>query len=166
MQDELFKAEHDIRSLRQRYQTQGAFTTSDVVFTEWYDKSSIRFKVRNLNLDNQGNALFVREDGSIEATMEIMHDCQKCGNAINQIIVGIGGEEKAQACVWNGFQSSNGWKTVAYTLKVPKKKGVYYVRNRYAQAYRCGDALEGWWKIDRPEGSTSDSNIGVIVVSP
>ena len=98
--------------------------------------------------------------------MEIMHDCQKCGNAINQIIVGIGGEEKAQACVWNGFQSSNGWKTVAYTLKVPKKKGVYYVRNRYAQAYRCGDALEGWWKIDRPEGPTSDSNIGVIVVSP
>ena len=135
------------------------------MFTEPYDKSNIRFKVRNLNLDNQGNALFVRQGGRIKATMEILHDCHECGTAINQIIVGIGDEQEAQACVWNGLQSSNGWKTVAFTLRVPEAVGVYYVRTRYAQAYRCGEAL-GWWRIDRPNGPTAKSNIGVIAVSP
>ena len=81
LQDELYQRAHDIRSLRKRYQTQGAPLTSGIVFTERYGKSSIRFKVRNLNLDNQGNAKFVRKGGRIEATMEIMHDCQECGTA-------------------------------------------------------------------------------------
>jgi hypothetical protein len=103
--------------------------------------------------------------GQIEAVMEISHDCKSCDNAINQIIVGIDGEQEAQACAWNGLQSSNGWTTVRFYLDIPQAAGVYCVRTRYAQANGCVDAL-GWWKVDRPAGPGPGSNLGVIVVSP
>jgi hypothetical protein len=86
-----------------------------------------RFIVRNLNIEDQGDAVWLKSGGTVSATMEINHNCPKCGLAINQIIVGIAGENKAQA-------------------------------------YNCQDAL-GWWKIDRPNGPTSESNIGVVIVT-
>ncbi|MBD2613864.1 formylglycine-generating enzyme family protein [Nostoc punctiforme FACHB-252] len=95
--------------------------------------------------------------------MEINHDCPECGTAINQIIVGIAGENQAQACVWIGGSTSNGWQTVSFSLNIPYTPGVYYIRTRYAQAYNSEDAL-GWWKVDRPDGPTEAANIGAIIV--
>ncbi len=80
---------------------------------------------------------------------------------MNQIIVGIAGEEKAQACIWSGGKYSNGWKSARFSLDAPKMPGVYYIRVRYAQDYSCENALD-WWKIDRPYGPTLESNIGFI----
>lgn len=51
-----------------------------------------------------------------------------------------------------------------FVLTIPSKAGTYFVRTRYAQAYNCQDALN-WWKIARPHGPTSESNIGVITVT-
>ncbi len=34
--------------------------------------------------------------------MEVLHNCISCGNAINQIIVGLSSDQKAQVSVWNG----------------------------------------------------------------
>lgn len=165
LQDEMFQQELDIRNMRKRYQTEGVRQSSDIVFTEHYNKNSIRFKVRNLNLKGEGNALLVRKGGLVEATMEIKQDCPECGTTINQIIVGTSDKTEAQSCVWNGLYSSKGWKEVAFTLKVPDAAGVYYIRARYAQANGCRGALS-WWKVDRPNGPSSASNIGVVIVSP
>lgn len=123
-----------------------------------------RFRVRNLNIEDQGDAVWLKRGGTVSATLEINHDRPQRGSAINQIIVGIGGEEKAQACVWNGLQTSDGWKIVPFVLTISSEPGTYYVRTRYAQAYSSRDAL-GWWKVDRPDGPTSDSNIGVVIVT-
>ena len=91
--------------------------------------------------------------------MEINHNCLDCGGAVNQIIIGLGGGKEAQACVWSGMQSSGGWESVNFEIKLPHKKGVYYLRSRYAQAYNCSNSL-GWWKVDLPEGPKI--NIGVF----
>ena len=122
-----------------------------------------RFSVRNLNLNGAGARLSMPGGGTVKATLEINHDCPACGGAINQIIVGLAGEDRAQACVWNGGQSSSGWQTVSFTLKIPEAPGTYEVRTRYAQAYNCKDAL-GWWKVDRPDGPGAQSTIGVVGV--
>ena len=50
----------------------------------------------------------VSRGGEFPVSMDILHDCTSCGNAINQVIVGIGGEERAQISVWNGKQRSGG----------------------------------------------------------
>ena len=123
-----------------------------------------RYVVSNLNIDGRGNRIVQKRGGRLRATLEVFHDCPECGGAINQIIVGIGGEEKAQSCIWNGGQSSSGWQTARFELEVPDTPGIYYVQTRYAQAYGCDTSLD-WWKIDRPNGPTSDSNIGYIHVT-
>jgi len=124
---------------------------------------SDRFTVRNLALNGQGNVLTLNGGGTIRATLEVNHNCPGCGGAINQIIVGLGDENGAQACVWNGGSSSSGWQTTQFDLTVPTKPGVYYVRTRYAQAFGCSTSL-GWWKVDRPAGPTQASNIGAVIV--
>jgi formylglycine-generating enzyme required for sulfatase activity len=122
-----------------------------------------RFLTRNLQLSGEGNQIYLNKGGQINATMEINHNCPECGTAINQIIVGIAGENQAQACVWIGGSTSNGWQDVAFSLNIPYTPGVYYIRTRYAQAYNSEDALN-WWKVDRSDGPTSEANIGSVVV--
>jgi formylglycine-generating enzyme required for sulfatase activity len=122
-----------------------------------------RFLTRNLQLSSEGNQIYLSKGGQINATMEINHDCPECATAINQIIVGIAGENQAQACVWIGGSTSNGWKTVSFSLNIPYTPGIYYIRTRYAQAYNSKDAL-GWWKVDRTDGPTEEANIGAVVV--
>lgn len=134
-------------------------TLSGEIFSE-----KDRFLVRNLSIEDQGNAVWIRSGGTLSATIEINHNCPKCGSAINQIIVGMAGENKAQACVWSGLQTSEGWKLAPFVLTVPNNPGTYFVRVRYAQAYNCQDALN-WWKVNRPNGPTSESNIGVVIVT-
>jgi hypothetical protein len=165
--NELMRAENALKQIRDQFNLLNApvIAPSSDVFTEAYGGGTgIRFQVRNLNLDEQGNAIWLKGGGEINATIEINHDCRECGNAINQIIVGIGGESAAQACVWSGQQSSNGWQPASFSLKVPSAVGTYKIRTRYAQAYTCDDAL-GWWTVDRPDGPTAASDIGVVVVT-
>ena len=172
-------------------------------FTEVYGGGDgFRFKVRNVKINEKENIVQLKKGGLIiDVTMEILHDCEECGNAVNQIIVGLGGEEKAQVSVWNGKQRSGGelmivnpytkyhalcednpgkaeWVKVYFQLKIPEKSGVYYIRTRYAQDYqgnlRTEEGLKhqqkiyeaplGWWRVDRPSGPSSESNIGAIIV--
>jgi uncharacterized protein YjbI with pentapeptide repeats len=136
----------------------------DAIFTEPFGGGRFnRFQTRNLNLEQQGNRVAKRAGGQFQVTLEVLHDCPECGGAINQIIVGLGGEEKAQTCVWIGGQSSGGWQSVSFTLTVPNTPGIYYVRTRYAQAYTEFDALS-WWKVDRPNGPSSGANLGYVRV--
>jgi hypothetical protein len=170
-------------------------------FTEPYSESEIRYKVKNVNIDGEGKIKKSSSGGTYEVEMEILHDCESCGDAINQVIVGLSSDERAQISVWHGKNRSGGpsmivnpgtavasfvednygpaeWVKVYFTIDVPDKPGEYYLRTRYAQAY-TGNLLRNpkaideqeiyqepldWWKVDRPNGPLSDSNIGVIIV--
>ena len=122
-----------------------------------------RFTVRNLALNGQGSVLTLAGGGTIRATLDVNQNCPSCGGAINQIIIGLGGAGQAQACIWNGGSSSNGWQPTQFNLTIPNQPGIYYVRARYAQAFGCGTALN-WWKVDRPAGPTEKANIGAVIV--
>ena len=120
--------------------------------------------IKDVTIEGKGDKHYVNlDDTAVNIEMEILHNCESCGGAINQIIVGLSSSEIAQKCVWIGGKSSYGWETVQFSLNVPQKKGVYYIRSRYAQAYNCNNALK-WWKVDRINGPTKTSNIGTIVV--
>ncbi|MDX1958462.1 MAG: DUF255 domain-containing protein [Leptospiraceae bacterium] len=160
-----------------------------------------RFKIRKVNIEHTGNVHTREKGGFVRVSMEILHDCSSCGNSVNQIIVGLGGEAKAQESVWNGKQRSGGallvvnsgtevealaednsgpaeWVQVFFKIKIPDQKGTYFLRARYAQGYqgrlmtKAGlkrkqpvfEKVLGWWKVDRPEGPDSSSNIGAIIV--
>ncbi|WP_247699117.1 MULTISPECIES: hypothetical protein [unclassified Streptomyces] len=41
-------------------------------------------------------------------TFDLLHDCSEGGNAVNQVIVGLAGQDRVQASVWNGEQRSGG----------------------------------------------------------
>ena len=125
-----------------------------------------RFVVRNVRLAGQGPSITVSNGGVVEGTMEIQHNCPGCGGAINQVIVGLGGEAQAQQCVWNGGSHSRGFETVRFQLVIPNQPGTYEVRVRYAQAYSCQQGALGWWRVDRPAGPDARSNIGVVIVQP
>ena len=119
----------------------------------------IRFRIRDVRIDGRANVVRVRGGGSHEVSFDLLHDCSECGNAVNQVIVGLAGQERAQASVWNGKQRSGGgvrvvnagtrvealaednpgpaeWVNVSCDLVVPDEPGVYSVRARYAQAYQ------------------------------
>lgn len=118
-----------------------------------------RFRIREVRIDGGGAEARVRGGGSYRVEFEVLHDCGMCGNAVNQVIVGLAGEDRAQASVWNGKQRSGGglkvvnagtsvealaednpgpaeWVDVACELVVPDEPGAYSVRARYAQAYQ------------------------------
>jgi hypothetical protein len=121
--------------------------------------TGFRFKIRDVRIDGHGDSVCVREGGMYEVSFDILHDCSECGNAVNQVIVGLAGEDRAQASVWNGKQRSGGgprvvnagtrvaamaednpgpaeWVNVSFGIVVPDEPGTYFVRARYAQAYQ------------------------------
>jgi hypothetical protein len=121
--------------------------------------TGFRFKIRNVAIDGQGDTVRVRGGGSHEVSFEVLHDCPECGNAVNQVIVGLAGQDRAQSSVWNGKQRSGGgakvvnsgtdvaavaednpgpaeWVAVSCDIVVPDGPGTYSVRARYAQAYQ------------------------------
>jgi hypothetical protein len=121
--------------------------------------TGFRFKIRNVEIDGQGDTVHVRGGGSHEVSFEVLHDCRECGNAVNQVIVGLAGQDRAQSSVWNGKQRSGGrakvvnsgtdvaavaednpgpaeWVQVSCDIVVPDEPGTYSVRARYAQAYQ------------------------------
>ncbi|MEU8974551.1 hypothetical protein AB0D11_35690 [Streptomyces monashensis] len=132
-------------------------TTALTPDTEMVEPS--RFRIRNVKIDGQGDVVKVQGGGSHQLSFDVLHDCSGCGNAINQVIVGLAGQDRAQASVWNGKQRSGGglkvvnagtsvealaednpgpaeWVNVSCDLVVPGEAGVYPVRARYAQAYQ------------------------------
>ena len=165
--DDIGSHEASLKQVRDQFGLLNAplIAPSAAVFTEPYGGGTgIRFRLRNLSLEEQGNALLLGQGGTINATVELEHDCFECGTAINQIVVGLAGAEAAQSCIWSGLQSSNGWQPASFDLAIPASAGTYEVRARYAQAMTCGDAL-GWWRVDRANGPGAGSTIGVVVVS-
>lgn len=70
--------------------------------------TGFRFRIRDVRIDGRGHAVRVRAGGSYELDLELLHDCPECGNAVNQVIVGLAGQDRAQASVWNGEQRSGG----------------------------------------------------------
>jgi len=134
-----------------------ATETAPAPATEMVEPS--RFKIRNVKIEDQGDVVKVRGGGSHRLSFDLLHDCSMCGNAINQVIVGLAGQDRAQASVWNGKKRSGGglkvvnagtdvealaednggpaeWVNVSCDLVVPDEPGVYSVRARYAQAYQ------------------------------
>jgi hypothetical protein len=137
--------------------------------------TGFRFKVRNVEIDGQGETLHVRGGGSHELSFDLLHDCPECGNAVNQVIVGLAGQDRAQSSVWNGKQRSGGgavvvnpgtevaaaaaednpgpaeWVKVSCDIVGPGEPGTYSVRARYAQAYQ-GRLMTGEGRaIPQPE---------------
>ncbi|NEC20295.1 hypothetical protein [Streptomyces parvus] len=134
--------------------------TPDTEMVEPYGgRTGFRFKIRNVKIDGQANVVYARGGGSHTVSFDMLHDCWECGNAVNQVIVGLAGQDRAQASVWNGKQRSGGglllvnagthvqalaednpgaaeWVSVSCDLVVPDEPGVYSVRARYAQAYQ------------------------------
>ncbi len=133
------------------------------VFDPFDDRG--RFAVAHLVLDGQPHEVTVAPGATIAAHLDVFQDCPRCGNAINQIIVGFAGAPEAQACVWNGGARSNGWEHTQFTLVAPNEPGDYEVRVRYAQAYGCERGALGWWRVDRPNGPGPESTIGVVHVA-
>ena len=130
------------------------------IFTEDFggERAGFRYKVSNVKIEGGQNSLVSDKGGVFNIEMQVLHDCESCGNAINQIIVGLSSDEKAQVSVWNGKKRSGGptkvvnygsnleclaqdnndkaeWVKVYFSLNVPNEEGVYYIRTRYAQAY-------------------------------
>jgi hypothetical protein len=118
----------------------------------------IRYQVRNVAINGGGNIFRTKEGGEYNIEMEVLHDCSSCGNAINQIIVGLSTDKDAQVSVWNGKQRSGGnvmvvnsgtevacyvednpnkaqWVKVYFKIYAPDVTGIYYLRTRYSQAY-------------------------------
>ena len=138
----------------------GRFSSPGVEMIEPYGGGKgFRFKIRNVKIDGQGETVRVRGGGTHEVNFDVLHDCSECGNAINQVIIGLAGQDRAQASVWNGKQRSGGalktvnpgsavqamaqdnpgpaqWVNVSCDIVVPDKPGSYSVRARYAQAYQ------------------------------
>jgi hypothetical protein len=134
--------------------------SSDAVMVEPYGGGrGFRFKIRNVAIDGQGDTVRVRGGGPHEVSFEVLHDCRECGNAVNQVIVGLAGQDRAQSSVWNGKKRSGGgakvvnagtdvaaaaednpgpaeWVEVSCDIVVPDEPGPYSVRARYAQAYQ------------------------------
>lgn len=136
--------------------------------------TGFRFKIRNVKIDGQGDTVHVRGGGSHEVSFDVLHDCPECGNAVNQVIVGLAGQDRAQASVWNGKQRSGGrpkmvnwgtgveamaednpgpaeWVNVSCDIVVPDKPGTYPVRARYAQAYQGRLMTAEGRRIPQPE---------------
>jgi hypothetical protein len=133
-----------------------------------------RFRIRNVKIDASGNAAEVQGGVPYRISFDLLHDCSMCGNAVNQVIIGLAGEDRAQASVWNGKQRSGGgakvvnagtsvqavaednpgpaaWVNVWCDLVAPNKPGVYSIRARYAQAYQGRLMTAEGHKISQPE---------------
>ncbi|MEO0735848.1 MAG: TIR domain-containing protein [Cyanobacteria bacterium J06649_12] len=113
-------------------------------------------------LNGEGNTIDAAPGEVIYGSTNYRYDCPDCaGDSINQIIVGIAGENAAQACIYNGFSQAEGAST--FTLRAPEIPGRYDIRFRYAQAFGCEEGALGWWRVDSEP--TAAATIGTIVVT-
>lgn len=116
---------------------------------------------RGLQLAGQGLNLDLDRGGRVEASVELLVDCTNgCGpRDQQQVLVGFANAPEAQACVWQGTGSTNGWLAARFALELPNSPGVYEIRARKTRARSCPEAMT-LWKNHRGD----DPSIGVIVV--
>lgn len=119
--------------------------------------------LRDFRIGEGDRNVVVAAPGSpVQGSTAYEYNCPNCdAGSINQIILGIDGQDRAQACIYNGRIRGQG--NADFTLTAPSEPGTYFVRFRYAQAFNCRDAL-AWWTVD---GAPPErANIGAIVVRP
>ena len=110
--------------------------------------------------EGDGNVAVVAPGAQAQGATAYVYDCPNCAaGSINQVILGIGGQDRAQACIYNGPIRGQG--NASFTLTAPTEPGTYFVRFRYAQAFNCQDALR-WWTVDG--APPEQANIGAIIV--
>lgn len=116
---------------------------------------------RGLSLGGRGFDLELDRGGRVEAALEFTVDCgQRCSpRDPQQVLIGLAGAPEAQACIWQGHGSTNGWLAGRFTLDVPDQQGIYEVRARKTRAKSCAEALR-LWGTHRGD----DPSIGVIIV--
>jgi hypothetical protein len=116
---------------------------------------------RGLKLANQGLNIELDRGGRVDASIEFLVDCQNgCApREQQQVLVGFANAPEAQACVWQGAGSTNGWLAARFALELPNVPGVYELRARKTRARSCAEAMT-LWKNHRGD----DPTIGVIVV--
>ncbi|MEO0867366.1 MAG: WD40 repeat domain-containing protein, partial [Cyanobacteria bacterium J06642_11] len=139
-------------------------TRSDLAKTPEIPKTATygQVQLNNLTLNNQGNRISATPGEVIDVSTQFIYDCPTCdAGSINQIIVGIAGEDAAQSCIYDGGLQATGENT--FTLKAPAEPGQYYIRFRAAQAYGCEEGALGWWRVDGEP--TANANIGLITVT-
>jgi len=113
-------------------------------------------------LNNKGNVVTAAPGEKISVSANYTFDYPEGQpGAINQIIVGIAGENSAQACIADNIHLK-GSGSNKFTLTAPNQSGAYYIRFRSAGAYRCEQGALGWWRVD--DEPTAEANIGAIVV--
>ena len=159
----------------QLYSADNSYQKIALVFTEDFGGPApgFRYKVKDVSINNKSNDIVLGKGGQVTVEMKILHDCTSCGNAVNQVIVGLSSDKKAQISVWNGKQRSGGpvmvvnkgskvqalahdnpgkakWVTVKFEIKVPKKSGTYYLRSRYSQAYTGNLLVKEAEKLQQP----------------
>lgn len=144
----------------QLYSADNSYQKIASIFTEDFGGPApgFRYKVKDVSINNKSNDIVLGKGGQVTVEMKILHDCTSCGNAVNQVIVGLSSDKRAQISVWNGKQRSGGpvmvvnkgskvqalaqdnpgkakWVKVKFEIQVPEKSGTYYLRTRYSQAY-------------------------------
>jgi WD40 repeat protein len=117
-------------------------------------------KLTDFTLNNKSNVISVAPGEKINGSANYIYDCPECQGSINQIIVGIVGQNSAQACIYNGSNQESG--SSKFTLTAPSEPGIYYIRFRYAQAYGCEQGALGWWRVGNEP--TPEANIGAIII--
>lgn len=119
-------------------------------------------KLTNFTLNNKSNVISVAPGEKINGSANYIYDCPDCQpGSINQIIVGIAGQNTAQACIYSQL-GTKGAGSNKFELTAPREPGIYYIRFRYAQAYGCEQGALGWWRVGNEP--TAEANIGAIVV--
>ncbi|MFN6525412.1 NACHT and WD repeat domain-containing protein [Nostoc sp. ChiSLP03a] len=119
-------------------------------------------KLTDFILNNKSNVISVAPGEKINGSTNYIYDCPECDlKAVNQIIVGIVGQNSAQACIYDQ-RGSKGAGSSTFTLTAPSEPGIYYIRFRYAQARRCQQGALGWWRVNNEP--TAEANIGSIII--
>jgi WD40 repeat protein/energy-coupling factor transporter ATP-binding protein EcfA2 len=138
-------------------------TKSEVILPKLPNHATYgQVKLSQFTLNNKGNVVSVTPREKISAFTNYIYDYPDGQpRAINQIIVGIAGQNSAQACIYNalGIKGSGSSK---FTLIAPNEPGIYYIRFKSAGAYGCDQGAIKWWRVDGEP--TSEANIGAIVV--
>ena len=105
--------------------------------------------------------MFASPGQTIDGHTQFVYQFPERGEGtLNQILLGINNEKRAQACIDAGFVVSKGKEF--FKLTAPKEPGVYYVRFRYAQEFGCNEKAKDWWTMDGVPNEMT--NVGIIIV--
>ena len=121
--------------------------------------TSMKYVLSDVKINaKQTNKVSVSSGGTYTISANFIEFCKYCGDdSLNQIIIGLSKDLKAQACIWNGSSNSNGVVQQSIKITVPDEEGIYYIRAMHTQDYTCSSALSKW-------DANKAENIGYIIV--